>query len=75
MSALLPRSTVSIALAATLINLLRYAVIAVPAFVLFHRFTPKRLLSRRLGPSAACRRAASSSTRWGRWSSSGSRAC
>jgi sterol desaturase/sphingolipid hydroxylase (fatty acid hydroxylase superfamily) len=50
MSALLPRSPVSIALAATLINLLRYAVIAVPAFVLFHRFTPKRLLSRRLGP-------------------------
>ncbi len=50
MSALLPRSPVSIALGAILINLVRYALIAVPAFVLFHRLTPKRLLSRRLGP-------------------------
>ncbi len=45
-----PRSLVSIALAVFAINLVRYAVIAIPAYVLFHRLTPKRAVSRRLGP-------------------------
>jgi sterol desaturase/sphingolipid hydroxylase (fatty acid hydroxylase superfamily) len=53
MSALLPRSPVSIAFAVFVLNLLRYVLIAGPAFVLFHRFTPKRMLSRRLGPGPA----------------------
>lgn len=48
-----PRSLVDVATAAVLINLVRYVVIAVPAFFVFHRLTPRRFLSRRLGPGPA----------------------
>ncbi|WP_434381984.1 sterol desaturase family protein [Melittangium boletus] len=48
---LLPhRSPVDVALGVIVLNLVRYAIFAVPAFVLFHRRAPRRWLSRRLGP-------------------------
>jgi Delta7-sterol 5-desaturase len=45
-----PRSPIDVALGAFVLNLLRYVVFALPAFVFFHRRTPRRFLSRRLGP-------------------------
>jgi Delta7-sterol 5-desaturase len=45
-----PRSPVEVACGVMLLNLLRYALFALPAFVLFHRREPRRLLARRLGP-------------------------
>jgi lathosterol oxidase len=45
-----PRSPVDVALGAFVLNLLRYVLFAVPAFVFFHRRAPRRFLSRRLGP-------------------------
>jgi len=53
-----PRSPVDVAVGVIFLNLLRYAAFALPAFVLFHRRSPRRLLSRRLGPGPASPRQA-----------------
>ena len=45
-----PRSLLAVAFGAFVLNLLRYVLIAVPAFLIFHRRTPQRLRSRQLGP-------------------------
>ena len=49
MPIMLTRSPVEVAFFVFGINLLRYLLFAVPAFLLFHRWTPERVLSRRLG--------------------------
>ena len=50
MSTMPTRSLVEVALFVFGINLLRYVLFSVPAFLVFHRWTPKRAVSRRLGP-------------------------
>jgi Delta7-sterol 5-desaturase len=50
MSTLPSRSLLDVALIVFVLNLARYVLIAVPAFVLVQRLTPRRLLPRRLGP-------------------------
>lgn len=47
------RSLVAVAFGAFALNLLRYLLLALPAFLLFHRRSPGRLASRRLGPGPA----------------------